>query len=153
MPDGLPARKARMKCNLCFQTFTKNKSLYRHRRSVHEGQGFRCFDCDDGRVYAREDNLNRHKAKFHDDKVEVEECLTCSEMVPQRHFENHLRSEECQKQLVNQTQLQTLQDIFSQKASRLPTAGDCIEMGCRCPPASCMCATLRQLRLLCCQRH
>jgi hypothetical protein len=60
------ARKKAVQCTLCPQFFGRPFDLQRHMQSVHAEEGKYCCDkC--GRRFTRNDSMNRHKLKHHED--------------------------------------------------------------------------------------
>ena len=54
-------------CNLCAKTFASQKTLKRHRQTVHhQSDGFSCRVCD--RCFYRRDNLRKHHISKHADE-------------------------------------------------------------------------------------
>lgn len=82
-------------CQACNTSFTKNKSLLRHQRTVHNDAvavlRHKCELCDAD--FTRKDDRDRHM-KYQHDAVKME-CIVCGKEVSERALMNHWRTALC----------------------------------------------------------
>ena len=95
-PPPSPAPPERPVCDLCAKTFASQKTLKRHRQTVHrQSDGFLCRVCD-RRFYRREHLKNHHIRKHADEEYEAPasyRCPVCPKSFHYRgHFREHLKS-------------------------------------------------------------
>ena len=78
-------------CDLCAKTFASQKTLKRHRQTVHrQSDGFLCRICERG-FYRREHLKKHHLSKHGDEEYKAPasyRCLVCSKSF---HYRGHLR--------------------------------------------------------------
>ena len=55
---------AKFPCGQCGKQFTKQKSIAKHRRAVHEGVKYSCGQCDN--EFTSQGSLRQHRRAAHD---------------------------------------------------------------------------------------
>ena len=93
LKPGYPAKVH--ECFICGCTFSLNKSLLRHLRTVHRPKAFRCPQC--GLSFMRKDTRDRHVAELHDGKRMLVKCLTCGRYISARACLEHMDSHVCKQ--------------------------------------------------------
>ena len=78
-------------CDLCAKSFASQKTLKRHRQTVHrQSGGFLCRVCD--RHFYRRDNLRKHHIRKHgDEEYEPPASYRCPVCQKSFHYRGHLR--------------------------------------------------------------
>ena len=93
-PPPSPAPESRGKrpvCDLCAETFTSQKTLKRHRQTVHrQSDGFSCRVCG-RRFYRREHLKNHHISKHADEEYEAPASYRCPVCQKSFHYRGHFR--------------------------------------------------------------
>ena len=91
-------------CTICGRGFPIRKTLYRHQRTVHQGQanlglvsGHECSICH--RLFNRKDILDRHEKHQHG--AQKVECMICGKEIAQRYLLEHFRTRSCQTAQLN----------------------------------------------------
>ena len=90
-PSPAPeSRGERPVCDLCAKTFASQKTLKRHRQTVHrQSGGFSCRVCD--RRFYRRDNLRKHHISKHaDEEYEAPASYRCPVCQKSFHYRAHL---------------------------------------------------------------
>ena len=93
-PPSSPApesRDERPVCYLCAKTFASQKTLKRHRQTVHrQSDGFSCRVCD-RRFYRREHLKNHHISKHADEECKAPASYRCPVCQKSFHYRGHFR--------------------------------------------------------------
>jgi len=93
-PSPVPPLKRhgeRPVCDLCAKSFTSQKTLKRHRQTVHrQSGGFSCRVCD--RRFYRREHLKKHDISKHaDEEYEAPMSYRCPICQKSFHYRGHLR--------------------------------------------------------------
>ena len=87
----LESHSERPLCDLCAKSFASQKTLKRHRQTVHrQSDGFSCRVCD-RRFYRREHLKNHHISKHADEEYEAPASYPCPICQKSFHYRDHLR--------------------------------------------------------------